>query len=171
MSTEKFLIDSNFLITSKNSYYAFDLLPSFWDWLSERIDHEDIFILDSVRDEILAGEDRLSEWIKTIEKNKFLKQESQPILEVYAEILEYLQQSNLYQPSAFMEWADVKVADPWLIATSKTHNLTLVTFETGNNGLNSKQPSRYAKIPDVAKEFRVRVASPFDMMRKLGFRL
>ncbi|WP_083819642.1 DUF4411 family protein [Pseudofrankia inefficax] len=29
-----YLVDSDVLITAKNTYYAFDIVPAFWDWLA-----------------------------------------------------------------------------------------------------------------------------------------
>lgn len=30
-----YLVDTNVLIEAKNRYYAFDVVPGFWDWLEE----------------------------------------------------------------------------------------------------------------------------------------
>ena len=69
------------------------------------------------------------------------------------------------------EWSKGSVADPWLIATASEHNYTLVTFEVPNKGLNSRYPSKNAKIPDIAKVFEVEVANLYHMIRELGFKL
>ena len=67
MSFTKFVIDSNILMNSKNSYYAFDLLPQFWDILRQHILDGNILVIDKVLQEILVGEDELTRWIKTID--------------------------------------------------------------------------------------------------------
>ena len=36
-SSEKFLIDSNTLMTASRSFYAYDLIPSFWGIFEEKI--------------------------------------------------------------------------------------------------------------------------------------
>ena len=47
----------------------------------------------------------------------------------------------------------------------------VVTFEVPNKGLNSRYPSKNAKIPDIAKVFEVEVANLYHMIRELGFKL
>lgn len=45
----------------------------------------------------------------------------------------------------------------------------IVSFENENNGLNTRNPSKNAKIPDVAKVFKVEVQNLYYMMRVLKF--
>ena len=78
--------------------------------------------------------------------------------------MEYLRQSPCYKPSALAEWSRSDVADPWLVASAKTLGFTIITFETSNPNLNNYQPSKYAKIPDVARVFDVEVCNLFEMM-------
>lgn len=68
------------------------------------------------------------------------------------------------------EWSRESVADPWLIAAAATYN-TIITFEEANKGLNSRSPSKNAKIPDVANEFGVKTEKLYYMMRELGLKL
>lgn len=48
-----YLIDTNSLITPKNSYYPFDIAPGFWKSMAEKIEEGSIAILDLVKKEIL----------------------------------------------------------------------------------------------------------------------
>ena len=47
----------------------------------------------------------------------------------------------------------------------------IVSFENENKGLNTRNPSKNAKIPDVAKVFKVEVKNLYYMMRVLKFSL
>ena len=51
MVEEKFLIDSNSFMTPYRQYYAFDLIPTYWDELSKRADTGRIILFDMVKDE------------------------------------------------------------------------------------------------------------------------
>ncbi len=93
------------------------------------------------------------------------------ILNEYGKILDYIQHSNLYQKSALDAWSDAKVADAWLIATAKVYSYTTVTFEKSNLGINANNPSKNAKIPDIAMEFGVECCDLYKMMRVLNFSL
>lgn len=75
------------------------------------------------------------------------------------------------KPAALTEWSREEVADPWLIATAAVGNYTIVSFENENKGLNTRNPSKNAKIPDVAKVFKVEVKNLYYMMRVLKFSL
>lgn len=59
MVEEKFLIDSNSFMTPYRQYYAFDLVPTYWDELSKHADTGRIILLDMVKDEIEKGQDDL----------------------------------------------------------------------------------------------------------------
>ncbi len=56
---EKFLIDANTLMTAARLYYAYDLLPSFWEIFGEKIKEGNIVLLDMVKNEIDKGQDEL----------------------------------------------------------------------------------------------------------------
>lgn len=45
-----YLIDTNSLITPKNSYYPFDIASRFWDSMAEKIQEGYLAILDLVKE-------------------------------------------------------------------------------------------------------------------------
>lgn len=61
MVEEKFLIDSNSFMASYRQYYAFDLIPTYWDELSKRAESGRLVLLDMVKAEIDKGEDDLAD--------------------------------------------------------------------------------------------------------------
>ena len=63
MVEEKFLIDSNSFMAPYRQYYAFDLIPTYWDELSKRTESGRLVLLDMVKAEIDKGEDDLAEWV------------------------------------------------------------------------------------------------------------
>lgn len=171
MDKEVFLIDSNSLITPHLTYYPFDFAENFWIQIEDHIKQGRIVVLDVVRNEILKGNDNLHVWIKNLKIGKFIDHRDESILAKYGEVLQYVQNSPVYKPSALTEWSKEDIADAWIIATAAVYGYTIISFETVNNGLNSVNPSREAKIPDVAKEFGVDVKNLYYMMRVLQIKL
>lgn len=171
MSKELFLIDSNSLMTPHLTFYPFDFAQSFWAQMESRIKNGSIIILDMVKDEILQGNDSLRDWMKTIEIGTYIDHRQSSVIGKYSDVLQHLQGNNCYKNSALMEWSKNTVADPWLIATAAAYGYTIISFEAPNKGLNPRNPSKNAKIPDIAALFGVPVQNLYYMMRKLGFSL
>ena len=68
-TSEKFLIDSNAIITPYQQYYPFDFAKVFWDSLGRELQGGSIVLLELVRDEIVKGDGSLSEWAKGFDSN------------------------------------------------------------------------------------------------------
>lgn len=169
MSKEIFLIDANSFITPYLAYYPFDFAKNFWAQLAKHITNGDIAILDLVKDEILQGNDDLKHWMETLSIANYIDHKEPDILENYSSVLTHIQVNTCYKTAALTEWAKASVADPWLIAAAKVKGYTIITFEVPNKGLNSRNPSKIAKIPDVAKQFGVKTENLFYMMRLFNF--
>ena len=60
-SSEKFLIDANTLMTASRFFYAYDLVPSFWETFEDEIKAGNIVLLDMVKAQIDKGEDELKQ--------------------------------------------------------------------------------------------------------------
>jgi hypothetical protein len=170
MSTSSFLIDSNSFITPSLNYYPFDMLPKFWEQLQAHIEKGSIFILDMVKREIEQGDDELSNWICNIKIPQLIDHRTKEILFNYAEVLNYIQDSSFYSDRALNKWSQPTIADPWLIATALTYNLTIVSFEQPAGNLNSANRSNNPKIPDICSAFNVKYTNLFHMMRQLSFK-
>lgn len=165
------MIDANSLITPYLTFYPFDFAPGFWEQMEKAIADGKIAILDMVRSEILQGNDSLKEWMDNLKISVYLDHRQPDILAKYSAVLQHIQNNPCYKPSALAEWSNGSVADPWLIATASAYGYNLVTFEVPNKGLNCKNPSKNAKIPDIAKIFGVETVDLYHMIRKLGFKL
>jgi hypothetical protein len=171
MEKELFLIDANSLITPYLTFYPFDLAETFWYQMELHIQNGDIAILDLVKSEVLKGKDSLKEWMENVEVGHLIDHRDPAIIVKYREVLRHIQDNPAYKPAALMEWSREDVADPWLIASAVVGNYTIISFEIANKGLNTHNPSKNAKIPDVAKVFNVEVQNLYYMMRVLRFSL
>ena len=167
--SEIFLVDTNIFITPYEQYYPFDLAQNFWIQFGAYIEKGEIAVLDMVRDEVLKGKDDLSKWLKGLNCGCLI--EHQEVVPEYAAILQYIQNNDCYRQSAVTEWSRATVADAWLIAAAKKRGYALVTFEKFNQGVNAKNKSKTASIPNIAADFNVKTVDLFYMMRTLNIKL
>ncbi|MCM1179265.1 MAG: DUF4411 family protein [Clostridium sp.] len=158
-------------MTPYRQYYAFDLVPTYWEEISRCANSGRLVLLDMVKAEIDKGKDDLADWINGQAEFVICKHISSEIISKYQEVLQYVQTCGLYKEQALHTWADGDVADPWLIAAAKVHQYTIITTEVPSGGLSVKNPNKNAKIPDVAKEFGVKTNNIYYMMRQLGIKI
>lgn len=169
---EKFLIDANTLMAAARLYYAYDLLPSFWEIFGEKIKEGNVVLLDMVKNEIDKGQDELQKWVMERQDDFQCCNHVDPeIIPKYAEVMQYIHECGFYNERGLDSWAKNDVADPWLIATAASKGYTLITFEQSAGSPNSKNKSGKVKIPDVANHFGVEVHNLYYMMRQLGIRI
>lgn len=158
-----FLIDSDVLITAKNSYYAFDLCPGFWDSLLALNSRGKLHSLDRNRQELLQGrdEDQLVRWVhETVPDSFFLSCAAADVTGSYTEVMLWVQRNPQYFDSAKAKFATG--ADGWLVAYAKVHGSTVVTLEVPRPESRSE-----IKLPDVCNAFGVVYQDPFTTLRNL----
>ena len=165
---EKFLLDANTFIAPFQNYYPIDFAPGFWAQLKPKLKLDSVYVLDVVKNEVMKGEDELSEWFGAISDANIIDRRNASIIAKYGEVLRFLQDSPLYSDKALRNWSDVNVADPWLIAAASALGYTLVTFETSAGIISVNNPSGKPKIPDIARKFNVKCENLFYFMRKMN---
>lgn len=165
-----YILDSNVFIQPSRTFYSFDFGNSFWDQMKNALNQQNVFLIDKVRYEIKNTEDALFNWISEMPSNIIYSTNKQAIVNNYREVLDYVATCRLYTEEALRNWSPPNVADPWIIASAKELNATIITFEASSNP-NPNQPSRKAKIPDVAKNFGLTCNNLYYFMRQLNFRL
>ncbi len=168
---EEFLMDSNSFMAPYRQYYAFDLIPTYWEEISKCTNSGRLVLLDMVKAEIDKGEDDLADWISRQERFVICSHISPEIIGKYQEVLQYIQTCGLYKEQALQTWDIGDVADPWLIAAAAVNGYTIITAEVPSGGLSIKTPNRKAKIPDVAKKFGVRTDNLYYMMRQFEIKI
>ncbi len=161
MKNQFVFLDSNILIAAKNDAYPFDVFPSFWEFMTNAILSEELIILDVVENEILAGNDELTAWLKELSPN-VMPINDQKIVDAYTELTNYV--SSIYSPAAIDNWfGSMKIADPWLIAAAVAYDGLIVTSET-----DKKPNAKSLKIPNIASHFSVPCIKTIQMMRELN---
>lgn len=156
----KYILDTNIFIQAYRNYYAFDICPGFWDFISEKTREGVIFSIDWVRKELKTGDD-LDIWIsKQVSNSAFLKSDDPKTLQKYAEIMQSVQESVKYNGPAKAEFATK--ADGWLVAYAAANGYKLVTQEVFDEFIKKKVP-----IPNLCREFHVDYLGTFELLREL----
>ena len=168
-----YILDTNTFITAKNTFYAYDIVPSFWSTLLGIFKTGKVKVIDAVADEIADGKDDLTEWfgenIKKYADNAgeaYVIQAKQEgtVLQNYQDIANLVVQNTQYKESETDRF--LSRADPWLIAAGKALNATIVTQE-----VLSGEGTRKVKIPDICQQVGVKYVNLFDMMRAVEIKI
>lgn len=154
-----YILDANTFITAKNSYYAYDIVPSFWNSLLQEFRKDNIKSIDAVESEIMQGNDNLSAWFgnnvsgcRSANGESFIlpSRKTQDVVNCYQTIATMVMTNRQYkdeQKSTFLS-----VADPWLVATAKTLKHIVVTLEVMPGANTTK-----VKIPDICHQMGLSV--------------
>lgn len=156
-----YLLDSDALITAKNTYYRFETVPGFWEWLRRGQESRVVGSVRQVRDEILDGADELAEWIADLDPSFFLD-ETDDVVESLRLVATWVQGQG-YEQSAVAQF--LSVADYFLVATAHAGGHSVVSLEVPSAG------RAKVKIPDVCAAFGVPCVRTFDMLRDEDVRL
>jgi hypothetical protein len=158
MSTDTYLLDANVLITAKNTYYGFQICPGFWDVLLYEHKRERVFSVEPIQDELLKGDDDLSEWVRTLPSGFFIK--CNRAVTDFGAMQKWAALNPQFMPAAKEKFA--RVADGWLMATAKVLGFTVVTQEKYNPDIKREVP-----IPNVCKHFSVKYMDTFAMLNAM----
>ena len=160
----QYLLDTNTFIQAKNSYYAFDIAPSFWTQLLEKLKQGQLAVIDAVSDEIKQGNDELKEWFGeqiTAQADQikiFKAKEDATVLATYREIAQRVTMNQVYKDTEKARF--FRGADPWLIASAKSWGAVVVTCETLSGVGTTK-----VKIPDICQQTGVTFVDLYTAMR------
>ena len=156
----KYLFDTNVFITAKNTYYATDIAPSFWQHLEFVIKKDKVIIIDKVYQEILKGGDELANWMRETCSSKTVLSTFPQVLKNYTEIIVSISSNDQYSQSAKDEFA--RVADSWLLAHSYQNECCIVTNEKYEPNIKRK-----VKIPNICELFHIPYINLFRFMREV----
>ena len=158
----RYVLDANVLMTAHHHYYAPDLCPGFWQCLSHYFHSSQLLVIDRVRDEILSPPELLR-WVEQDLGGLFLSTTTQPVINAYGQMMEWVRENNQFMPAALSEFA--RVADGWLAAYSKVNGAVVVTNEVFDPNVRRRVP-----LPNLCEQFHVRYINTYEMLRELGTR-
>jgi hypothetical protein len=149
-----YCFDTSAFLNPYKRYYSFELFPSFWKGIEQRIAAGSIVTCELVRDELDQKEDSLAGWIRKQDRLIVPMDDDQ-------------QQHVAYIIPAFRAWFDTKSsrnnADPFVVALARARGLTVVSDETGGG------PAK-PKIPFVCAQLGVKHVSIFDYIQQTKLR-
>lgn len=155
-----FSLDANIFIQAKNTFYAFDIAPVFWEWLESQAEVGNVFCISSVYDEIVEDDDDLATWLRA-RRDTFRVEITPDTQRIMADISNYVVRNYpLKNADPFLERAD-----PWIIAHAKAAKCIVVTQER-----EVPDNSKKVKIPNICEMFDVKCIDLFAMMRQLNAR-
>lgn len=151
-----YLLDTSVLIQAKNLHYGLDFCPAFWEWLIENRAVGKVGSIDKVEDEIAAGDDELSDWVRDHGNGMFLKTDAS-VAAQFGAVSTWIT-GQQYEPAAINTF--LQVADFYLIAHALARGRTVVTHEVPANS------AKRIKIPNVCIGLNVRFMTPYEMLRR-----
>lgn len=156
-----YLIDSDVFIDAKNRHYAFDIVPAFWDWLSQAHQAGLVFTVERVAQEVRAGGDELADWMAAQPPTFALK--PGPADQAALQAVSRWATGAPYRQGAAATFLDA--GDFFLVGQARSLGYTVVTQE-------EPRPMSRAriKIPDACNAVHVSWMSPFRMLRAEGAR-
>lgn len=162
MPDVKYALDANVFIESANRYYAFDLVPAFWDSLISHASGGQVRSIDRVQGECSRMKNELANWVGNDFSNAFDSTDEPEIVQKFGEIMNWVNNQDQFNDAAKADFASG--ADGWLMAFAIVKDYVVVTHEVY---------SRYAKarvpIPNVCKAFDdKKCIDTFAMLRELG---
>ena len=164
MDEPVFLLDANVFIEAARHYYAFDLVPRFWDSLVEYASIGRIKSIDRVKRELERGNDELATWAEESFHDAFVSTDEDEVVQIYRKIINWVNSESQFTEEAKANFAGG--ADGWLVAYAKVKGCVVVTQK-----LSEPLSKRKVKIPDVCKKGGVSFVNTFEMLRTLGIRL
>ena len=150
-----YLLDADVFIGAKNFHYGFDFCPAFWDWLILKQRSGVVFSVEKVGDELLAVEDRLSEWVRE-RGSSFFRSPMEADLPSLATVRRWVE-AQRYRPLAI--GAFLQSGDYYLIGQAHAGGHTVVTHEV------PADTQHKVKIPNACVGVGVRCMNTFQMLR------
>ena len=161
-----YLLDANVFMEAARRYYAFDLVPFFWQALIEHAGNGRVMSIDRVKAEIDRGGDMLKDWANSAFHQWFESTNQDDVIEWYSKIMGWAYGNRQFTHAAKAEFARADNADAWVVAYAKAKGYVVVTHEEFDPYIKVKIP-----IPNVCQAFGVQNVDTFKMLRDLGVRL
>ncbi len=159
---DSYLLDSNIFIQSHQQEYRFSFCGGFWDLLKTLHNEKIVFSINAVKKELLQGNDKLSQWVKTLPKSFFRDERDARTQSFYARLINWAQNNSQFTDSAKLRFAS-QHADPWLVAYAASNGMKLVTHEIFN-----PDTKKNIKIPNAADVLNVECVRLYDFLEQFS---
>jgi hypothetical protein len=156
-----YLLDANVFIDAAKRYYAFDIVPAFWQTLEQLADTGRIHSIDWVQKDLSKGNDELADWARSDFNDAFLPTTEAGVVAQYRVVMNWVNSQAQFTDAAKAEFA--AGSDGWIIAYAKAKGEIVVTDEVLNPDIKRRVP-----IPNVCQALGMRYVNTFGMLRELG---
>lgn len=160
MMDSTFVLDANVFIEAARRYYAFDLVPGFWEKLIRHAESGRIQSIDRVSRELERGKDELATWAREHFARGFASTYETDIIQAYSRVINWVQAQERFSTATKASFA--AGADGWLVAYALVKRCVVVTQEI------PAPDGKNVKIPDVCMAFTVHFCDTFQMLRSIG---
>ena len=150
-----YLLDADVFIRAKNLHYGFDFCPAFWEWLIQRNRSGQVYSIERIRGELVAGADELADWAQDRGDGFFLSPDAS-LFPALASVASW-STGQSYDQAAVSTF--LQVADYYLVAQAYAGKHTVVTHEVPSAS------TRRIKIPDACIGLGIKCLSPYEMLR------
>jgi len=169
-SSPIYVIDSCSLITPFRNYYNPKIIPTFLDKIQNLVDDGKLCTIDKVKDEIMHEDDSLAQWFRrTFSRPVLFSRRSETDflfrfgekteIQVFSSISSWILNNSQFKESAKERFLSGSIADPYLVAFCKAHNLILITEEKYIPDIKRRIP-----IPNVCQVFAVRYMGILELL-------
>ena len=160
LNQTRYLPDADVLIAAYRDRYPPDLFPGFWDCLSHHLATGHLLIIDRVSDEIIFPTE-LSQWMEQATKDYFPTTATQPVVNAYRRLMDWVQENPQFTPVARADFA--RGADGWLAAYAMVHGAAVVT-----NEVSAPDAKRKVPLPDLCGQFQIHSMNTIAMLREIA---
>lgn len=165
-----YVLDTNVFVEASRHYYAFDIVPRFWQSLIKQAENGRIQSIDRVKDELDKGgedKDELKIWAKNDFHTWFASTDEDTVLDAYRKIIEWANGQQQYMGAAKEEISRGDNADAWVVAYALSMNYVVVTQE----GDQPQARKKRIPIPNVCKAFDIHWIDIYQMLRNLRIKI
>jgi len=163
---QMYVLDTNVFVEASRRYYAFDIVPGFWQSLIELARTGQILSIDRVKSEIDRGDDELKTWANSSFHPWFASTDDVEVTDAYRSVIEWANKQEQFSGPAKADIARGDNADAWLVAYALSKDCVVVTHEQYDRYIKARIP-----IPNVCQAFSVQWLDIFQMLRALRVKL
>lgn len=160
-SNERYLIDSDVLITSKNLYYRPNFCEAFWSWIISGHTAGRLFSIDKVKQELLNGDkdDPLYQWVQSDALKDFFLGSAASAAK-WKDLASWVMNGD-YMQAAKDKFLNANSADAWLIAVAAAEGDCIIV----TNEISAPNSIKNIKLPDAAAALNVKTISLFQLLQ------
>ncbi len=160
------LIDANVIITAKDSYYAINQVPEFWDWLVHHGSGGTIKIPAENWDEVSPGPNNggnpFHSWRQDRANRDALVLDEEITPDTLQDVLD-----RGYGPNLTDAELDTIGRNPFLVAYALADRTNRLVVTTEVSRPSAQRQNR--KLPDVCRDFGITCWNTFQLTRALNF--